>query len=87
VGTYLANPWGFYELHGNVWEWTIDILELYKKEKVIDPLGKVPEITGVTRGGGAWGKKVSATSNAKRKANLNDQYKYRGFRLCLTPPY
>ena len=87
VGTYLANPWGFYELHGNVWEWTIDILELYKKERVIDPLGKVPEITGVTRGGGAWGKKVSATSNAKRKANLNDQYKYRGFRLCLTPPY
>ena len=24
VGQYAANPWGFFDMHGSVWEWTAD---------------------------------------------------------------
>ena len=29
VGTKLPNPWGFYDVYGNVWEWVQDHLDAY----------------------------------------------------------
>jgi len=53
VGLKLPNPWGFYDMHGNVWEWVQDWLAFYPQpikdeelELAIDPQG--PE-TGTLR--------------------------------------
>jgi formylglycine-generating enzyme required for sulfatase activity len=46
VGLKLPNPWGFYDMHGNVWEWVQDWLAFFPQpikdeelELLIDPQG------------------------------------------------
>jgi formylglycine-generating enzyme required for sulfatase activity len=61
VGSYPPNPWGLYDLHGNVWEWTEDWYGHYPTSPVTDPQG--PPKSGARRvwdaRGGDWGfKKV-----------------------------
>ena len=51
IGSYSANPWGFYDMHGNVWEWVYDYYSPFESGSVTDPQG--PEIgnSRVNRGG------------------------------------
>jgi formylglycine-generating enzyme required for sulfatase activity len=55
VGQYAANPWGFFDMNGNVWEWTADWYQAAYPtgNPVVDPTGPASGSHRVIRGG-SW---------------------------------
>jgi formylglycine-generating enzyme required for sulfatase activity len=53
VGQYAANPWGFFDMHGNVWEWVSDWKAAYLSGAQTDPEGPASGSNRVKRGG-SW---------------------------------
>ncbi|MBU6300968.1 MAG: SUMF1/EgtB/PvdO family nonheme iron enzyme, partial [Verrucomicrobia bacterium] len=55
VGSYPPNPWGFVDMHGNVFEWCLDVVDVeaaaYPEEPQKDPVGRTGALR-VDRGGG-----------------------------------
>jgi len=51
VGSYPPNPFGLYDMSGNVWEWCNDWYETYSKENLTDPTGPLSGTFRIIRGG------------------------------------
>ena len=84
VGKYRANAWGFYDMHGNVWEWCNDWYGKQLSRDAIDPLGPDEGTYRVRRGGGWHSDNYSCRSHARDNGNPSIRYDDGGFRLAGT---
>lgn len=74
VGSFAPNPWGFYDMCGNVCEWTADFYADYDLDKNTDPSGPPTGIEHVARGGN-W---RSVPENCRSASRFNFLSTYRG---------
>jgi formylglycine-generating enzyme required for sulfatase activity len=67
VGQKPANPWGLFDMHGNVWEWCNDFykVDYYQESPKENPRGPKTGDTKVLRGG-AWKFSAESCSSAYR---------------------
>jgi formylglycine-generating enzyme required for sulfatase activity len=86
VGLKQPNPWGLHDLHGNVWEWTLDWFGEYPSVSSKDPIGP-PQGTFKVFRGGSWNHAVEFARSRNRFSMppTNGIY-FVGFRLALGQP-
>jgi formylglycine-generating enzyme required for sulfatase activity len=83
VGQKEPNPWGLYDMHGNVWELCSDFLDPYDRISPRDPKGATSKIRGAMRGGG-WTHGANYCRSASRLVS-DTMFGGAGIRIAINP--
>ena len=84
-GSFPANAWGLFDMHGNVWQWCQDWHGSYGRAETTDPQGPKTGTNRILRGG-SWGSHPIFCRSANRNFSAPDQRtEFYGFRVCFIP--
>ena len=87
VGSYAANPWGLYDMHGNVYEWCADFYDSDYYENTNNARNPINTTKGASRvlRGGSWNNGSKDCRSANRYyLNQTGRNRLYGFRLALS---
>ena len=85
VGTKKPNGWGLYDMHGNVWEWTLDrYAQNYEQTPLDGTHYKIQSDKGMSLRGGAWSAEPENCRSARRiNLGANSRNYFVGFRIVV----
>ena len=85
VGSFPANPWGLYDLYGNVWEWCADEYAVYTGDDQTDPCANDKQLNEyrVLRGGSWFNHPLCCRAANRDGTAPADRVRVCGFRVCF----
>jgi formylglycine-generating enzyme required for sulfatase activity len=86
IGLKLPNPWGLYDMAGNVFEWCADWIGTYPGGSVTDPQGAPTGTERILRGGSWFNSGQFCRSAERESGNPIGSNSNIGFRVVLAVP-
>ncbi len=83
VGSYPANAYGLYDMHGNVSQWCSDLYGSYPTIATTNPTGASTGLARVFRGG-SW-ESLDCRSAFRSSFRPDDYFGFIGFRVIFVP--